>query len=181
MKGSVDYITGKSVREIYKSFHHVSFVLSQFSFSNSSADLHFIHNEVHILLVEFDFLEFLFFLLFLCCFFGFLICHYFRNISNTLSRYFHLIHMIELFSFYLFFFSGGKWHDLAMVTKNHQNICSWPLFRPHDSLVRGIKVTERDLNSPWEHPRSGSGCTRATFGVLYMQYIQLGSLGRLCM
>ena len=33
--------------------------------------------------------------------------------------------------------------------------------QPHDSPVRGIKVTEPDLNSPWEHPRSGSYSTPA--------------------
>ena len=63
--------------------------------------------------------------------------------------------------FFFFFFSGGKWRDLAMVNKNHHYICSWPLFRPHDSPVRGIKVTEPDLNSPWELPRWGSYSTPA--------------------
>ena len=143
----------------------------------------FLHNEVHILLVEFDMLEFLFFLLFLCCFFGFLICHYFRNISNTLSRYFHLIHMIELFSFFFFFFflveeNGMTW---LWSLKTTTIFVHGPYFDPMTPFVRGIKVTEPDLNSPWEHPRSGSGCTSATFGVSYMQYIQLGSLGRLYM
>ena len=66
--------------------------------------------------------------------------------------------------------------DLARVTKNHHVCCSWPLFRPHDAPVRGIEVTEPDLNSPWEHPRSGSYSTPTPFWCLYMQYTQLGSL-----
>ena len=69
--------------------------------------------------------------------------------------------MLLFFFFFFFLFSGGKWRDLAMVTKNHHYICLWPLFRPHDSPVRGIKVTEPDLNSPWELPRSGSYSTPA--------------------
>ena len=72
-----------------------------------------------------------------------------------------LLILLWLLFFFFFFFSGGKWRDLAMVTKNHHYICLWPLFRPHDSPVRGIKVTEPDLNSPWELPRSGSYSTPA--------------------
>ena len=74
---------------------------------------------------------------------------------------YHFITLRHLNVFLFFFFSGGKWRDLAMVTKNHHYICSWPLFRPHDSPVRGIKVTEPDLNSPWELPKSGSYSTPA--------------------
>ena len=66
-----------------------------------------------------------------------------------------------LYKLFFFFFSRGKWRDLAMVTKNHHYICLWPLFRPHDSPVRGIKVTKPDLNSPWELSRSGSYSTPA--------------------
>ena len=55
-----------------------------------------------------------------------------------------------------------------------------PLFRPHDApspLPRGRSyVTELDLNSPWERPRSGSYSTLASFWRLYMQYTQLDSL-----
>ena len=50
-------------------------------------------------------------------------------------------------------------HDLARVTKNPPHLFLRPLFRPHDAPIpfpRGsCHVTELDLNSPWEGPRSG--------------------------
>ena len=42
-----------------------------------------------------------------------------------------------------FFFSGGKWRDLAMVTKNHHYICSWPLFDPMTPLLGVLKSQSR--------------------------------------
>ena len=69
--------------------------------------------------------------------------------------------------------------DLARVTKNHHCVVHGPYFDPMTPppLPRGkCHVTEPDLNSPWEHPRSGSYSTPAPFWHLYMQYTQLGSL-----
>ena len=55
-----------------------------------------------------------------------------------------------------------------------------PLFQPHGAISPlpwgRSHITEPDLNSPWEHPRSGSYSTPASFWHLYMQYTQLGSL-----
>ena len=51
------------------------------------------------------------------------------------------------------FFRGGKVHDLARVTKNLHILK--PFFRPHDAP----SSIPRDLNAPWEGPRSGSCCT----------------------
>ena len=77
-----------------------------------------------------------------------------RRITHT--------HKGRVVFFYFIFFSveenGVTW---LWSLKNHHYICLRPLFRPHDSPVRGIKVTELDLNSPWELPRSGSYSTPA--------------------
>ena len=62
---------------------------------------------------------------------------------------------------FFFFFRGGKCHDLARVTKNHHYVVHGPYFDPMTPPLGVIKVTEPDLNSPWEHPRSGSYRTPA--------------------
>ena len=104
---------------------------------------------------------------------------------------------LSFFLSFFFFLYGGKVHHLARVTKNLHVIFLRPLFRPHDTpspLPRGRShVTEPDLYSPWEGPKSGSYCTHALGSLVgfllysrfflrsHMQYIQLGSLGRLYM
>ena len=60
-------------------------------------------------------------------------------------------------------------HDLARVTKKPPHLFLRPLFRPHDAPIpfpRGsCHVTESDLNSPWEGPRSGF--------LLYSRFIRV--------
>ena len=85
---------------------------------------------------------------------------------------------------FFFFLYGGKVHDLARVTKNLHVYFKALISTPWcpSPLRRGRShVTETDLNSPWEDPRSGFCCTPAFFWHSYMQYINLGSLGHLYM
>ena len=91
--------------------------------------------------------------------------------------------------FFFFFFMEEKCMTWLESLKTSTFLCR-PLFRPHDSpwvgVLKSQNRTSTHLGSvpgrvPTVLPLRVPGRVRSFFGVSYMQYIQLGSLGRLYM